>query len=198
MSIARDYSRDSRSYYSRSSSYGNLNRLSTSYSSSNLQRTASSTRISRSYVAPPLIWEPLDDPFFFQRRTSRFIDDFDRHLTWQIHDDVVDREVIKQDTYSFERTVPVSVPVTYREYQSTLSTTRNIPVQYAPITTVERREKLYRKIDDLPDWTPAPIVRTDESYEAREGRRYTADNWSKQDIQYSDATHRQRKVSIPY
>lgn len=202
MSITRDYSRDSRSYYSRSSSYGNLNRLSTSYSSSNLQRTASTTRIERSYVLPPpppppLLWEPLDDPFFF-RRASRVFDDFDRRVTWYVHDDVTDREVIKQDTYSYERTVPVTVPVTYREYQSTLSTTRNIPVQYTPLTTVERREKIYRKIDDLNDWTPAPstLVRTDESYEgtmnllnemiltlfflAREGRRTAVDNWSKQ------------------
>ncbi|CAF1522187.1 unnamed protein product [Adineta ricciae] len=205
MSITRDYSRDSRSYYSRSSSYGNLNRLATSYSSSNLQRTASTTRIERSYVLPPpppppLIWEPLDDPFFFQRRASRLFDDFDRRVTWYVHDDITDREVIKQDTYSYERTVPVTVPVTYREYQSSLSTTRNIPVQYTPLTTVERREKIYRKIDDLNDWTPAPstLVRTDESYEAREGRRTAVDNWSKQDYQYSDSSHRQRKMSIPY
>lgn len=166
MSVSRDYSRDSRSYYSRSASYGNLHGLSTSYSSSNLQRTASSTRILRSYYAPPpppLVWEPIEAPVFLTRRASRYLDDFDRCVAWRVHDDVVDREVIQQDTVSYERTIPV----TYREYHNTVSTTRNIPVHYTPVSTVERREKLYRKLDELPDWTPSNVVRTDESYEGR-------------------------------
>ncbi|CAF0929897.1 unnamed protein product [Adineta steineri] len=197
MALSEDFSRESRQYYARSSSFGNLHELSSSYNSSNLHRTASSTIISRDCFAPSIAWDCFDNQVCFQRQ-SRVINDFDHRIQWRVCNDMMNREVINHNTLSFERCAPVCAPicapVCYREYNTV--STRIAPNECAPLTTIERREKVYRKLDDHSDWSTNSFRHTNE-YHSRGTGPFGTDSYSKQDIQYSDSSHRQRKLSIP-
>ncbi|CAF0873734.1 unnamed protein product [Rotaria sp. Silwood1] len=82
MSSRRSLSRDSRSRYARSSSYSN-DRSSSSYR----YRPLRSRLIEREYSLPSLTFDSLDDPYFFERRSRKFFDDFDRRRRWRFNDD---------------------------------------------------------------------------------------------------------------
>jgi hypothetical protein len=134
MSLKRGYSKESRSYYSRSSSYENKSSNSNS-SSSYRHRPLSSLLIERDFSSPSLAFDHFDDPFFFERR-SRFFDDFDRRLRWRLNDNFFDDEFFGNNSLDFGRNIPIN----YRTYNSS-SITKNIPVQYSTASS-NRRENV--------------------------------------------------------
>ncbi len=143
MSSRRSYSKESRSYYSRSSSCENNSR--TNSSSSFRRRPLSSLLTERDFSSPSLAIDRFDDPFFFDRPPRRFLDDFDRPLRWRLHDD---DEFFPSLSSDFGRNIPIN---NNREYSSTTSITRNIPVQYS--TSSNQREKVYKKIENHDNWS---------------------------------------------
>jgi len=134
MSSREGYSKESRSYYSRSSSYEKKNSNSSRYR----HRPLSSLLIERDFSSPSLALDPFDDPFFFERRRPRFFDDFDRRLRWRFNDNFFDDEFFRNNSLDFGRNIPIN----YRTYNNSSSITRNIPVQYSTAST-NQREKVY-------------------------------------------------------
>jgi len=143
MSSRRSFSKEARSYYSRSSSYENKSSNSSSYR----HRPLSSLLIERDFSSPPLALDRFDDPFFFDRR-SRFLDDFDRRLRWRFNDDFFDEDFFGNTSYDFGKNIPIN----YRGYNNSSSITRNIPVQYSTAST-NQRQQVYKKIDNNENWT---------------------------------------------
>jgi hypothetical protein len=140
MSSDRNYSKESRSYYSRSSSYENRNSNS---GSSYRRRPLSSLLIERDFSSPSLALDRFDDPFFFEQRRRRFLDDFDR-LRGRFDDDFFDDEFIRNRSLDFGRDIPIN----YRGSNTSSSITRNIPIQYS----TNQGEKVYRKLDYNDNW----------------------------------------------
>ena len=157
MSTTRSYSKESRSYYSRSSSSSNNDRSNFSYRN----RPLSSRLIKRDLSPPSSTFDYFDEPYCFERRSRRFIDDFDRRLRWRFHDDFFDEEFFKssfEDTPSgFERNIPIN----YRAYNSSSSITRDVPVQYIPSSTYRRE-----KIDTNTDLGSNSLERNRECFES--------------------------------
>jgi hypothetical protein len=145
MSSRRSYSKESRSYYSRSSSCENNNR---SNLSSFRHRPLSSLLIDRDFSSPSLALDRFDDPFFFDRPPRRFFDDFDRRLRSRFHEDIFDDRFFENDSGDFGRNIPINS----REYSSSTSITRNIPVQYTSSSS-NQREKVYKKIENHDSWS---------------------------------------------
>jgi len=141
MSSRRSYSKESRSYYSRSSSCEN-NHTNSSYR----HRPLSSLLIEQDFSSPSLAVDRFDDPFFFDRPPRRFLDDFDRRLRSRFHDDFFDDEFFRNNSLDFGRNIPINS----REYSSSSSITRNIPIQYS---TSNQREKVYKKIENHDNWS---------------------------------------------
>lgn len=150
MSSRRSYSKESRSYYSRSSSYENR-----SSNSSYRHRPLSSLLIERDYSSPSLAIDRFDDFDYFQRRSSRLMDDFDRRIRRRFHDgdddhffNDDDEEFLRNRSLDFRRNIPINS----RTYQNSSTITRNIPIQYTTATT-NQREKVYRKLDNQNNWS---------------------------------------------
>lgn len=143
MSSRRSLSRESRSYYSRSSSCDNNNRF---QSSTYRRRPLSSLLIDRDFSSPitSLAIDRFDDPFFFDRPSRRIFDDFDRRLRWQRwnnDDDFLREDIFRNDpSFDFGRNISIN-------NQSSSGVTRNIPVQYSPSSWNSQRERVYTKLD---------------------------------------------------
>ncbi|CAM4783635.1 unnamed protein product [Rotaria magnacalcarata] len=209
MSSTRNYSKESRSYYSRSSSFSNDHS-----NSSYRRRPLSSLLIERDFSSPSLALDHFDDPHFFERRSRRFLDDFDRPLCWRFNDDWFDEPLFKSNITNNSIHVERCIPINYRKNNSSTSTTRNIPVQYLP-SSANRHEKLYKKIDNNVGFTSNTFQRNNNDCFERRENRITTDDWPpKQDtptrkrtsmtifvrpprIQYSDASNHQRTMSTP-
>ncbi len=146
MSSRRSFSRESRSYYSRSSSCEN-NRSNSSYR----RRPLSSLLIERDFPSPSYALDHFDDPFFFERPSRRFLDDFDRRLRWRFNDDFFDEKFFGNNSLDFGRNIPINYQG-YNNSSSSTTTTRNIPVQYSTATN-NRREKVYKKLDNNENWS---------------------------------------------
>ena len=150
MSSRRSLSRESRSYYSRSSSCDNNNRF---QSSNYRRRPLSSLLIDREFspARSSLGFDRLDDPFFFDRpsrsildqfdRPSRRIfDDFDRRIRSRWNED----EFFRNDPFDFGRNLPMN--------SQSSGITRNIPVQYSP-SSWNQQERNYTKLDQGNNWS---------------------------------------------
>ena len=144
MSSRRSYSKESRSYYSRSSSCENNSRA---QSSSFRRRPLSSLLIERDFSSPSLAIDRFDDPFFFDRPSRKFFDDFDRPLRRRFNDDLFDDEFFLSSDIGGR-----NIPINNREYSSSTTVTRNIPVQYSSSSS-NQREKVYKKIENHDNWS---------------------------------------------
>ena len=143
---SRSYSKEARSsssYYARSSSYhasssntGYLN-SSSGYALTDIDRPLSTRLIERDYSLPSLAWD-FDDPFFFDRYRWRFGDDLFRL------------------NYGLRR----AIPITYRTYSKSSSSIQ-IPVQYQPSISFNRRRHVSRRSDN--DSSSSLLNRQDES-----------------------------------
>lgn len=155
MSSRRNYSKESRSYYSRSSSYENRNSNSSSYR----HRPLSSLLIERDFSSPSLALDHFDDPYFFDRRSRRFLDDFDRRIRSRFNDDDFfdDEEFFRNNSLDFRRKIPTNSQ-TYQNSSSSI--TRNIPVQYS----TNQREKVYKKLDN---WSTSNSSNNNNSFNSK-------------------------------
>jgi hypothetical protein len=168
MSSRRSYSREARSHYSRSSSFGDNRSISSSYRS----RPLSALLIERDFSSPSLARDSFDDPDFFERRTREIRDDIERRFRSRFNDDFFDDDFFKgNNSIDFGQQRPIN----YREYNSSSSTTRNIPVQYAPSSN-NHQEKVYRKIDDYTSSTSNSSQWNNGSFNKRENR-YSMNDW---------------------
>jgi hypothetical protein len=158
MSSRRSYSKEARSYYSRSSSFGD-NHSSSSYRS----RPLSALLVERDFSSPSLALDSFDDPSFFERRSRELRDDIDRRFRSRFSDDFFDDEFFKQNRGNNSLDFGRQPPINYREYNSSSSTTRNVPVQYTPSSS-NRRENVYKNIDDNTNWSSNSFQRNDQSF----------------------------------
>lgn len=158
MSSTRSYSKESRSYYSRSSSFSN-SRSNSSYH----HRPLSCLLIERESSLPSLVCNDFDDPYYSESRSRRFFDDFDRKLRWHFNDDFFDENVFKSNIKNNWLDFGRNIPVNYRSYNSSVSATKSIPIQYATASN-NRRETVYKNIDHNSDWTSNSVQRNNESY----------------------------------
>lgn len=151
MSSSRSYSKESRSFYSRSSSSNNANRDEQRFSRDfDHRRPLSSRLIDREYSSTSLD-RSVDHPSYFDRRRKEILDEFERRRRKFFHssfDDLVNDDFFKSDFgrdssnfFGTGRTIPVQYQG--RDYHSL--TTRTIPVQYVPSST--NREKFDRSFD---------------------------------------------------
>jgi len=167
-SSSRSYSKECRSYYSRSSSNDN-NRWNSSSRNRRLvdnDRPLSSLLTEQDFPSRSRALDWIDDPYFFQNRLRKFSDDFDRRLRYRFNDDFFDDPFFKSDfkTNSFD--VGRNIPINYRGYDSSSSTARNIPVQYTP-SSPNHREKVYKKIDNNEDWASSSFQHNNESFQGK-------------------------------
>ena len=143
MSTSRNYSKESRSFYSRSSSTNNAKR------NFDEIRPLSSRLVDRD-VSSSSLEKNFDDRSFFDRRTKQILDDFERRRRKFFHssfDDLInDEEFFKSDfgRDSSNFTSGRNIPVNYRGKTdfSSSRTTRTIPVEYLPSSTNNREQNL--------------------------------------------------------
>jgi hypothetical protein len=149
MSLRPSYARESRSQYARSASFDDRRQIQ--------QRSLSTSVVEREISYPTLVWDPLDDPFLFPLPLPRLsYDNFVRRLRWRLYDDIIEREVFKPAPIEVER----KLSVTFRDYDDSSSTTRNVPIQRSPSTVTVYREK----IDKNNDWSSNKIERQEETF----------------------------------
>lgn len=146
MSSRRSLSRESRSYYSRSSSCDNNNRF---QSSTYRRRPLSSLLIDREFSP---IRSSLDDPFFFDRPSRSLFNEFNRPSRRLLFDDFDRRIRSRWDDEDFFRNDPLEFGRNISMNSQSSGITRNIPVQYAP-SSWNQRERNYTKIDQGNNWS---------------------------------------------
>lgn len=158
MSTSRSYSKESRSFYSRSSSTNNAKRNFDDFrplSSRLVERDHSTTSLDRN----------LDDRSYFDRRTKEILDDFERRrrkfFTSSFDDLINDDEFFKSDfgRDSSNFFSGRNIPVQYRQ-ENNPSFTRTIPVQYIPSANANR-QRTYRKVETNDQWTQQRSPRGD-------------------------------------
>lgn len=160
MSSARSYSKESRSYYSRSASFSNDH---SSYSSSR-RRPLSSLLMERDFSLPSSTWDHFDDPLFFENRSKRFFDDYDRRLRWRCNDDFFDSSVFPTRFENNFLDIERNIPISYRN-NSSITVTRNIPVQSMSSST-NRRERIYTTNNDSLGWATNPFRRNNDNFQS--------------------------------
>ena len=148
-SLKRSYSKESRSYYSRSASADNNSighrRLTT------FDRPLSSRLMDRDFLRPSL---PLSfgDPLGFGFRSRRFFDDFDRPFRWRFLDDgFFDDDFLPLDFGMRSFDIGRPLPLQHRSFESSSSVSRNIPVQYTPSSTGNRAQ-VYSTMENNSNW----------------------------------------------
>lgn len=157
MPSRRNYTKESRSYYSRSSSFSNDHSC-----SSFRRRPLSSLLVERDYSSPCLAIDHFDEPCCFRHRPRRFFDDCDRRLRWRLDDDFFNDDFFKSDLRDSEFDFERKIPIHYRTYDSSTSITRNIPVQYRPSST-NRCEKIYKTVEyNNRDWSSNSCQRNND------------------------------------
>lgn len=158
MSSSRNnYSKESRSYYSRSSSYHNQNSNRSDFKQTIDDRPLSSRLVENDSLSSPLWNRKWDDRFDFDRRSREIFNDFDRRrqrfFSSSSLDDLLDEKFFQKDFQlkPFERTIPIRYR-TDKNYSSSLSSTsRTIPVQYSSSSN-KNRSKRYEKLDQQVHW----------------------------------------------
>ena len=140
-SLDKSYSKEFRSYYSRSAS-----------SSANDQRSARnerplSTRLVERDYSSPAFERPADDRYTFDRRAKEFSDDFERRRRRFFSASFED---LMNDDEFFPSFNEKKAPLNYRDKPFSSSASRTIPVQYVPSSSYHQ-EKNYRKVDFAPN-----------------------------------------------
>jgi hypothetical protein len=136
-SFEKSFSKESRSYYSRSASTSSNNQR-----SSRSERPLSTRLVERDYSSPA-IERQVDDRYSFDRRSKQLSDDFERRR--QRFFSASFDELINDDDF-FPPLNERRAPINYRERDYPSSTSRTIPVQYVPSSSYNR-EKNYQKVD---------------------------------------------------
>ena len=141
----KSFSKESRSYYSRSAS-SSSNNNNTNQRSSRIERPLSSRLVERDHSSPA-IERRLDDRYSFDRRAKELFDDFDRRR--QRFFSASFDELTNDDEF-FPPFNERHAPINHRERDFSSSTSRTIPVQYVPSSSYSR-EKNYQKVDFATD-----------------------------------------------
>lgn len=134
--VEKSFSKESRSFYSRSASSNNNQR------SSRIEQPLSSRLIERDHSSPGIERRP-DDRYSFDRRAKEFSDEFDRRRE-RFFSASFD-ELINDDDF-FPPFNERHAPINHRQRDLSSSTSRTIPVQYVPSSSYNR-EKNYQKVD---------------------------------------------------